>query len=139
MTPCQKIKREIMLLILEDFKLGRYLSEEDQKFRVLIESGITAETVDKQYTELIELNLHWDYESEFRQGTVETKLSCPYSRCYEAKAVARKLSDGWVGWTYWYGGGKHGNPEQVEWMEDAYNLEVTETEKTVIVQEFKKV
>lgn len=50
------------------------------------------------------------------------------------------MTDGsWVGWVYWYGGGKHGDPEDIEWMKDAYDLELTETEKLVVVQEFKKI
>lgn len=138
MTPCQKIKRDILLIVQG---LGTH-SEAEAREKVLImslDAGITAETVDAQYDELVELDLHWDYECEFRPGQVETKLPCDYSRHFEAKAVARKMTDDtWVGWVYWYGGGKHGNPESVEWMEDAYNLEVVETEKMIVVQEFKK-
>jgi len=56
-------------------------------------------------------------------------------------SVARKFSlswgDKWVGWTYWYGGGKHGEPESVEWMEDAYFVGVKEETRVVLV--FSKV
>ncbi len=105
-----------------------------------LESGITETTVNEQYQALRDLDAHWDYESGFREGTVETNLICDYSRHYEARAVATKVSDGsWIGWVYWYGGGKHGNPESIEWMQDAYDLEVTETEKLVLVREFKKI
>lgn len=118
MTPIQKIKREILLLA------------EVEK--------ITAENVDEQYDIFVDKELHWDFESEFRCGTVETKLPCYGSRHYESKSVATKLSDGsWVGWTYWYGGGKHGNPEEIDWMSDAYDLEVTE--RLIMKQEFKKI
>ena len=136
MTPCQKIKRDILLTAYTSI-----IRDEDAKELVeSIATGVTAETVDEQYDTLVELEYHWDYESEFREGTVETKLPTCYSRHYECKEVARKLSDGtWVGWTYYYGGGKHGDPESVPWMDDAYNLELTEKEMLVIVQEFKKV
>jgi hypothetical protein len=69
-----------------------------------------------------------------RSSGEETGLECEWSRHYEAKAVARQLDDGyWVGWTYWYGGGKHGNPEEVEWIEDAYYVDVKQETKIVNV------
>lgn len=140
LTACQKIKRELVNQAYESFKADDEHTEEEQAFLDLMKDGVTEGTVDEQYDALVETGEHWDFISEFRGGQVETKLPSDYSRHYEAKEVAAKLSDGtWVGWTYWYGGGKHGNPEEVEWMEDAYNLEVTETEKLVVIQEFKKV
>ncbi len=79
-----------------------------------------------------------DSMEEFRQGQYETKLPSDGSRYYESKAVAAKMSDGaWVGWTYWYGGGKHGDPGGIDWMEDAYFLTVTEEEKLVTVRTFR--
>ena len=142
MTPCQKIKREILLQALENLKSfpDDAVYENEKALLKSLERGITDETVNEQYDALVDMDIHWDYESEFRGGTVETNLPCDYSRHYESKSVARKLSDGsWVGWTYWYGGGKHGEPGSVQWMEDAYDLEVTETEKMVLVREFKKI
>jgi len=44
----------------------------------------------------------------------------------------------WVGWTYWYGGGKHGEPDAIDWLSDAYNLIVTEEEKLVVVRTYTK-
>jgi hypothetical protein len=70
---------------------------------------------------------------------VETHLSCPSSRHYESDAVAAKAPDGsWVGWTYWYGGGKHGEPEAIDWIEDAYDVICAEEEKLVVVRTFKQ-
>ena len=69
---------------------------------------------------------------------METGLKCEWSRHYESKAVAMKFPDGsWVGWTYWYGGGKHGEPSSIEWMDDAYDVDCHEEEKMVVVQTFK--
>jgi hypothetical protein len=73
-------------------------------------------------------------ESELRDSyTHETGIECDYSRHYESKAVAKRIGDKWVGWTYWYGGGKYGEPESVEWMEDAYFVEPKEETKVVLV------
>lgn len=76
-----------------------------------------------------------DGKYEIRGGEVETGLESPYSRHYESSAVAAQLPDGsWVGWTYWYGGGKHAEPEAMEWVAYAYDVECVEVQK--IVREF---
>ena len=127
MTPEQKLKH---LILVRDAEVrGEPLSVE-----------VTAENVD----EVFEATDGDDYElqdakSEVRGGTVETGLPCGWSRHYESKSVAAKCPDGmWVGWTYWFGGGKHGEPEAVDWMDKAYDLDVTEEEKLIIVQTFTK-
>ena len=72
-------------------------------------------------------------ESELRGSyTHETGFQGMYSRHYEYKSVARQFGDKWVGWTFWYGGGKHGEPESVEWIEDAYFVETKEETKVVL-------
>lgn len=78
-----------------------------------------------------------DALSEVRSSGEETGLVVAYSRHYESKAVARQLPDGtWVGWTYWYGGGKHGEPSSIPWMGDAYD--VTAHEETRVVRVFDR-
>ena len=73
-------------------------------------------------------------ESDLRGSyTHETGIKCDYSRHYESKAVARQFGNKWVGWTYWYGGGKHGEPGSVEWMEHAYFVEAKEEAQIVLV------
>ena len=66
-----------------------------------------------------------DSLSELRNSGVPTGLPCDYSRHYESVSVAAEMLDGsWVGWTYWYGGGKHGEPSEMPWLEDAYEVEM---------------
>ena len=48
------------------------------------------------------------------------------SRHYECKAVAKKIGDRWVCWLYWFGGGKHGEPDAIDWIEDARYVEEAE-------------
>ena len=125
MTPEQKLKHAILL------KAADFADE--------VPPDVTAENVDALYEALVDADGHWDAKSEIRCSGEETGLPCEYSRHYEAKAVAAKMPDGsWVGWTYWYGGGKHGEPEAVEWMEDAYALDLKEEEKLVTVRTFTK-
>lgn len=76
---------------------------------------------------------------EVRPGTLKTDIPTKYSRHYESYAVASKLPDNtWVGWTYWYGGGKHGEPEAIDWIQYAYDVSCVEEEKLVVIQTFTK-
>lgn len=76
-----------------------------------------------------------DARGELRYGTEKTGLPCGYSRHYECHAVAAQMLDGsWVGWDCWTGGGKHDEPETIEWVDDAYD--VTATEVVKVVKEF---
>lgn len=103
--------------------------------------AVTAENVDDLYERLlVTSDLHWDLKSEIRGGSERTGLPVAYSRLqrsYECESVAAQMPDGsWVGWTYWHGGGKHGNPEEIDWMEDAYDLVCTEGRQLVTVRTF---
>jgi hypothetical protein len=69
---------------------------------------------------------------EAREGEIETDVECDWSRHYESKSVAAEVDGQWVGWTYWYGGGKHGE-------RDAYLLDCEEEEVMTIQRTFKKV
>lgn len=78
-----------------------------------------------------------DAVSEVRSSGEDTGIETEWSRHYESKATATRLPDGtWVGWTYWYGGGKHSEPESIPWMEDAYD--VTMREETRVVRVFAR-
>lgn len=75
---------------------------------------------------------------EIRTSGCETGLPSVSSRHYECDAVAVQAPNGqWVGFTYWYGGGKHGNPEEIEWIRHAYHVDCVEEEKLVTVRTFK--
>ena len=126
MTPEQKLKA---LIIHNAYSWGEEKAPD-----------ITDDNVDALYAEMVEKDEHWDSKNEIRSGQVVTEIPSDYSRHYESKSVAAKALDGsWVGWTYWYGGGKHAEPEAIDWMNEAYNLECKEEEKTLIVQTFSKI
>lgn len=124
MKPEYKLKQEIINLTLhwEEKPLVNLQTEDE---------------VEELWDEMEDL---YDAISEIREGEVETNIPADYSRHYESKSVAYQCVDGsWIGWTYWYGGGKHGEPEAIDWMEYAYDLDCKEEEKLVVVREFKKV
>jgi hypothetical protein len=124
MTPQQMLQHAILMKAVE-FE------------SIQLNCDITADNVD----ELYEANdQNWelqDARNEIRYGQVRTGLECDDSRHYESEAVAAQMPDGsWVGWTYWFGGGKHGEPEAIDWMDDAYFLDCKEEEKVVTVRTF---
>lgn len=126
MTPEQKIKHAII--------------NTSAGFRKEAPPEVTNENVDDLYDELVEKDHHWDAMDDMRCTGIDTNIPCEYSSHYESKSVAMEMPDGsWVGWTFWYGGGKYGEPEGIDWMSNAYDLECKEEEKTVVVREFSKI
>lgn len=123
----------------------KYTPEQLIKITALIEAeGIDFRncTTEDDLEETFEEHCDALYEAlcEFRNGEVETKLPSQYSRHYECYEVAAQMFNGqWVGWTYWYGGGKHGEPEAIDWMSGAYFLDVTEKEVLQTVRTYTKV
>lgn len=93
------------------------------------------DAIDARYEELDNEDALQDYSSELRYEGEQTYLSDRYSsRHYECHEVAAEMLDGsFVGWTYWYGGGKHGEPGVIEWIEDAYDVVYGEETRTVKV------
>jgi len=93
---------------------------------------ITAENVDALYDAEDDI---YDAREEIRGGGIDTGLPSRHpSRHYEDKEVAAQCPDGsWVGWTYYYGGGKHGQPSEMAWLEYAYDVAMTEEMRVVQV------
>lgn len=126
MTSKEKIKRTILLSFLGNCKDKSYLTKlKDPNFN-------TGELWSDYLNDLT------DYINEFRCGEYKTELPALYNRNYESFSVASRMFDGsYVGWTYWYGGGKHGCPEEIDWMSDAYNVSFTEKEVISTVKKWK--
>lgn len=81
-----------------------------------------------------------DAINEIRTSGTETKLPRESSRHYESDEVAVQCPTGeWVGFTYWYGGGKHGEPEAIDWIPHAYDLTVVSKEVVRWEHTFTKV
>jgi hypothetical protein len=128
MTPRQKIMTTILLEAIDD---GVVVFDKD---------AINENNIGLLYEELlIEKDLHWDYESEFREGQDRTDITPKWSNHYESYSVASEMFDGsWVGWTYFYGGGKHGDPESIDWVSEAYNVTFTESTRTIVVRHYTR-
>jgi hypothetical protein len=125
MTPEQKIKQLILNL------QARWSGE--------TAPDVNAENIDEVFDAANEDWALQDSINEIRCSGIETGLKCDWSRHYESEAVAMQAVDGsWVGWTYWFGGGKHGEPEAMPWMEHAYDVDCAEEVKVVTVRTFTK-
>lgn len=102
----------------------------------VLPSNLTEEQVEEYWEDTDYLE---DAISEVRCSGIETGLPGQYSRHYESEEVAVQCPNGdWVGFTYWHGGGKFGDPDSIDWMEHAYHLDCVEEEKLVVVQTFTK-
>lgn len=132
MSPEYKIKKTILL------EIQGWLEDPPEGFE-----GFQLETeqdIKKTWEFLDEHDYIQDARNDFREGQEKTNIPTQYNRHYELYSVAAQMFDGsWVGWTYWYGGGKHGEPEAIDWMEYAYNLDCKEEEKLILVRTFKKI
>jgi len=83
-----------------------------------------------------------DCKLELRTSYVEeTDVYCETNRHYDSKSVSMYCEDldKWVGYTFWYGGGKYGEPDAIEWIDGAYFLEVQEKEVVVTQREYKRI
>lgn len=118
MTAEQKIKKTILL---EALSLG--------DIDPLDPDSITTETVDELYSSS-EIQ---DAAEAFRCSGVPSGIEGgDWSRHYESESVAAQVFDGsWVGFTYWHGGGKHGEPSAIDWMDKAYPLDMVEVMEPV--------
>lgn len=130
MTPENKIKRAIMQNAMNSgFRLDEWNHPWDTDEQVKASWNVFIDSNSSEY---------YDGMEDFRNCGVETGLPTEYSRHYESESVATQMDDGsWVGWTFWHGGGKHGEPEAIEWMNEAYDLDCVEEQKLVTVRTFK--
>jgi hypothetical protein len=129
----QRIKRHIILKAKEAWAKTEYHYDDIAKA-----DRLTDENIDEVWDSFEEYELQ-DAMNEFRCGGEPSGTRGEYSRHYESEQRAAKLSDGtWVSWTYWYGGGKHGEPDAVEWIPYAYEVACKEEEKLVVVRTFSE-
>lgn len=109
MTPQQYLKRMVLLRMKLDNLFTEY--EIDDLYEQAEEESIEG---DEYFHDAI---------YKVRQGEISANdiSSAPYDvRGYECKMVAAEVyAKVWVAWPYYYGGGKHGEPSEIDWMDDA--------------------
>ena len=108
-------------------------------FKQLVYPGLSEE--EKKDEELVEDYIS-DIKQDHRSGEFNTQIDTEYLRYYESRGVGIHLENfqgftGDIGWTYWYGGGKHGDPAAIEWVDHAYFIEL-EKEEVITVRTYRK-
>lgn len=123
----------------QELKLSILMQAIESEAICLDPSAINPENIDEVFDANNEDYELQDFINDMRHGGEETGIDRKiWSRHYECEEVAKQMPSGkWVGWTYWYGGGKHGEPESIEWIPEAYFVNVTEEEKVVTVRSFE--
>ena len=107
------------------------------KWKQLDDLHISVDEIDESFAKFKEDGSLDDCDNEVRCSGVETGIDCNQSsRHYETESVAIEVLGSWVGFTYWSGGGKYGEPELVPWIEDAYF--VSAKPKIVTAYDFEK-
>ncbi|MFU9046311.1 hypothetical protein ACNAUY_07950 [Acinetobacter tibetensis] len=104
--------------------------------QVLDELKHSAHNLDLVFNELEYDDALQELREEVRCGGVETNLPASHSRHYEVDAVAMYIFGTWVSWDYYYGGGKHGQPEECEWIDCAKFVRCEQEPVTVIKHTF---
>tara|TARA_R110000851_G_scaffold62675_5_gene143568 strand:+ start:270 stop:668 length:399 start_codon:yes stop_codon:yes gene_type:complete len=108
-----------------------YVSERNVNIKPVPDGVLPSDHWEEMIDEGHEDDLNDAMQYEFRGSGEETNLPCDCSRHYESYTMARDLGDVSVAWTYWYGGGKHGEPDAIEWLDDAYFVSCEKVVKTV--------
>ena len=106
-----------------------------------LEEGETFETMsDGELDDYIINHESFGALEDIRESGMTTNIIANGSSYYEVDFVARKFDGVWIGWEYYYGGGKHANPSgAIDWTGTAIFLDVIEKEVTTIQQTFSKV
>lgn len=80
----------------------------------------------------------YDIEYETRNGMEIHLHPKTSSRHYEIDVHAMEVEGIWVAWDYYYGGGKHGEPEAFDWISNARIVECEEKVVTKVEYTFKE-
>lgn len=118
-------------------EIKKFILSEAKKDGVIDIGLITTTNLEELWDELADDDNIYDYLNDFRCSGDKTNLRAAFSRHYGCDFVAKELCPGCaVGWNYWYGGGKHGEPEAIEWLDSARFLNVkTEMREVKIYSE----
>lgn len=125
----QQLIRKAILLKAVDF-------ENIEPFNQSLD-GAGIDKLYESYNEYDELN---DPKNEIRYGQVEANLNpITWSRSYEIDVRAMKIDDVWVAWDFYYGGGKHGEPESFDWISNARIVNCEEIQVMTTQYDFSEI
>jgi hypothetical protein len=147
MTALQTLNHILVAGLLKRITPQDYIDlENDTKFQSIMNrvDGINSSNIDEifEYFSCSPLaDILYDVEFDLLAGECESGIPCEGNRNYETTSVAAQSPYGvWIGWTYYSGGGKHGEPESCtrDAMQECYFLDAKTEIKTVIILSFKQ-
>lgn len=129
------IESEILGLVTQGYELEVLQSFLD----ITLNDGNMIDDLFEYLTENPKLIDLWgEVKYEFRNSGESSNLPSQnrYSRYFELETVVKKIGDKWLCWDYFYGGGKHSYPEDMEWEDTAKIVNCVEEEVTIIKKTF---
>lgn len=125
----QQLLRKAILLKAVDFK-------NIEPFK----DGLSGDEIDKLYESYDRWNELADPWNEIRYSGIDCNLEATtWSRHYEVDSKAIKIDDKWIQFDYYYGGGKHGEPENFDYIENAIIVDCTEEQITITKYNFSEI
>lgn len=77
---------------------------------------------------------------EIRDEGFEVNLSTKtYSRHYEVDCYVLEIEGKWIAYDYYYGGGKHGEPEEFDWLSTCRYVNCEERVVTKVERTFSEI
>lgn len=124
----QQLLKKAILLKAVDFENIEPFSE-----------NLTGDQVDDLYDGYDRWDELADPWNEIRHSGVDCNLKAStWSRHYEVDSKAIKIDGVWVQFDYYYGGGKHGEPEEFDYIENAKIVNCKETQVTITKYDFSE-
>jgi len=129
---------------IEDFRseLDKVNIQDAKNFDEKLLKELYEEATDESWIEQ-ELELISDIKNDLRYGDFhigdEIDEGASFYPSREVGIAITGLDSYCLGWTYYFGGGDYGCPDEVEWVEDCYLLKVREVEETRIVKIYEKI
>lgn len=103
------------------------------------DDGLGGDQVDELYNSYDRYDELADAWCEVRYDGIDCNLpTITSSRHYEVDAKAINIDGKWVKFDFYYGGGKHGDPDEYNYIEDAVIVDCTQEEITVIKYTFSQ-
>ena len=130
MTAEQVVKLEI---------IKRAVKENDI---LVFKDEYTSETIDELYDDA----LNGEYSDEVNEEYYNIRhdgeeINLPTSRTsrhYEVDTHVLKIDDNWIAFDYYYGGGKHSEPDSIDWLDTCRFVYCEEKVVTQTIRTFKE-
>lgn len=107
---------------------------------VPFKENLSGDEIDRLYESYDRWNELADPWNEIRYSGIDCNLKATtWSRHYDVDSKAIKIDDKWIQFDYYYGGGKHSEPEYFDYIEHAKIVDCTEEQITITKYNFSEI